>query len=220
MPVSKQKVTAQKTPTKPVTQVRGTGTTADPSNCYGSGKPWATGGKCQECGATASVLQDLYAVTARRNDGELTPRVPKHPQGTTDARTSRDASVLNGVTAPPKPARPSRSPKTTPGQAVPSSSAGQRPAGPAKPAPAKNVVPAKDRTKTEATPKQARKTKDPVTAEFTNTIQAYLPWFKDQLTAAGLNWDKLPRERLAGLAITMYSRFQVSPERRAARNGS
>lgn len=210
-------------PSKPVTIKNGVGTTADPNNCPGSGKPWDTGGKCPVCQLKADQLISNYNVVARRGDGNLTPRVPRHPAlGTagTDATTSADASVLDGVTSPAtthKPPRPARSAKPTASGAAKSTPAS--PPRPARPASSPKTAPAKTAATAPANDTKQRKTKDPLTAPFTKTIEEYLVWLQKALEAGGQNWSKLPRERLAGLAITMYGRYQVSPERRAARNG-
>lgn len=218
-------------PARPVTTIKGTNTTADPSNCPGSGKTWETGGKCPVCGRTAAVLQDTFHVTARRADGSLTPRVPKHP-ASTDARAAADAAVLNGTRTADKvpgqapagvPEKPNTR-KSTRSAPVPSSPQNSAPAKPtAKPVRSGSAKPAaKDGTKTAPTPKQepkTRKVKDPLTAPFTPNIEAYLVWLKNLLATNKIDFNKIPRDRLAGLAITMYGRYQVSPERVAARNG-
>lgn len=214
---TKQKVTGATVPARPVTRVRGTGTTANPTNCPGSGKPWATGGKCPECGA-----RDL---PNGRRGADLTPRVPIHPPAT-DARSAADAAVLNGIrTADKVPASESAAPPARPATRKPTRSglSASSPAQKAAYTKAARVADAKagkdipDSSK--AVLARTRKVKDPLTAPFTSTIDAYLLWLKTTLTSGGLNWDKIPRERLAGLAITMYGRWQVSDERRAQRNG-
>jgi hypothetical protein len=198
-------------PSRPVRTVRGTNTTANPDNCTGSGKPWATGGKCPECGAQADSLAN------GRRGSDLAPRVPKHVPAAIDARQAADAAVLNGTRTsdkapgqpPARPARRTAKNDSTPAEAVPSSPGKSRAAN--KDSAVTVVVPK---------PKAERKTKDPLKAEFTTTITSYLEWFRATLASGGVDFNKIPRDRLAGLAITMYGRYQVSPERRAARNGS
>ena len=213
-------------PAKPVTKQGGVGTTADPTNCRGSGKTWETGGKCPECALTANALQDAYQVTARQGAG-LTPRVPRHPAldntrpPAQDARTARDAAVLNGISknsTPPATSASSRPGRRTKSNKTATSAAPAAPPGPARPGKtARDPVPSSPVPARQATPKTKaeRKTKDPLTAPFTKTIEEYLEWFEATLTTGGLDFTKIPRKRLAGLAITMYGRFQVSPEHRA-----
>lgn len=51
---------------------------------------------------------------------------------------------------------------------------------------------------------------------FTQNIQEYLVWLEKRTG----DFSDMDPNRLAGLAITMYRQYQVSPERRAARGVS
>jgi hypothetical protein len=63
-------------------------------------------------------------------------------------------------------------------------------------------------------PRGGKKTiADYLTGPFTPTIDDYLVWLEGQI---GPFADHDPR-RLAGLAMRLYKKYQVSPERRAAR---
>jgi hypothetical protein len=73
-----------------------------------------------------------------------------------------------------------------------------------------------DRKRTGEEARGGKKTiADYLTKPFTKTIDDYLVWLEGQI---GPFAEIAPR-RLAGLAITLYRWYQVSPERRAARAG-
>jgi hypothetical protein len=78
-----------------------------------------------------------------------------------------------------------------------------------KPAPAV-VVPPKS-TRRALTPKE--RAARPVTA----TIAEYVKWLEKELGAA--TFAKLTKRELAGISITLYGAYQVSPERKAVRDG-
>lgn len=199
-------------PSKPVAN----GTAADPTNCKGSGRPWESGGVCPECRASADTLMDAGFV-ARRADGSLSPRVPRHTQ------------VLNKLKEPAKP-QPTARGRSTPAPVRPVanglSKASERSVGaskvsggtPANPpeTQARKTEPAVSKAVTAPkgvpTPKRASAS-DPMQKPFTNTINSYLDWLQERM---GVKFNA-PQRELAGRAITLYGSFQVSPERKAAR---
>lgn len=206
-------------PSKPVAN----GTAADPTNCKGSGRPWESGGVCPECRASADTLMDAGFV-ARRADGSLSPRVPRHaqvlnklkepakPQPTARGRSTPVAASYR----PREPGADGRAPGKAPERSVGARKvAGGTPGHPPetqvrKTEPAVSKAP--DRTKTGPTPKRASAS-DPMQKPFTNTINDYLVWLEGRYGHAFT-----PAEReLAGRAITLYGSFQVLPERRTAR---
>jgi hypothetical protein len=71
-----------------------------------------------------------------------------------------------------------------------------------------------DRKGTGEEPRGGKKTiADYLTGPFTKNIDDYLVWLEGQI---GPFAEIAPR-RLAGLAVRLYKKYQVSPERRAAR---
>lgn len=196
-------------PSKPVAN----GTAADPTNCKGSGRPWESGGLCPECRASADTLMDAGFV-ARRADGSLSPRVPRHTQ------------VLNKLKEPAKP-QPTARGRSTPAPGRPVANglskasersvgarkvAGGTPGNPPETQARKTEPAAVTAPKGVPTPKRAVAS-DPMQKPFTNTINSYLVWLEGKYGHAFT-----PAEReLAGRAITLYGSFQASPERKAAR---
>lgn len=199
-------------PSKPVAN----GTAADPTNCKGSGRPWESGGVCPECRASADTLMDAGFV-ARRADGSLSPRVPRHTQ------------VLNKLKEPAKP-QPTARGRSTPAPVRPVanglSKASERSVGARKVAggtpgnppetQARKTEPAVSKAVTAPkgvpTPRRVIAS-DPLQKPFTATIESYLDWLEGKYGRAFT-----PAEReLAGRAITLYGSFQASPERKAAR---
>ena len=215
MPATKQ--------SKPVTVQNGVGSTASPGNCKGSGRPWESGGLCPECMATADTLLEAGFV-ARRADGSLSPRAPRHAQ------------VLNKLKEPAKPhptARGRSAPVAASYRPRERDADGQVPGK----APERSVGASKVSGGTPGNPPetQARKTEpavskavtapkgvptprrviasDPLQKPFTATIESYLDWLQERM---GVKFNA-PQRELAGRAITLYGSFQVSPERKAAR---
>jgi hypothetical protein len=207
-------------PSKPVAN----GTAARTDNCTGSGRPWESGGLCPECRATADTLQSAGFV-ARRADGSLSPRVPRHsqilnplptpakpqPNGNRGNVSPRMAASSTRERSAPEPEAPSKASERSVGGLRRTA---RTPAPTPEPTAAKAATPSlvKDRTKTGPTVKQAV-AKDPLTKPFTATIEAYLDWLQARM---GVKFNA-PQRELAGRAITLYGTFQVSPERKAAR---
>jgi hypothetical protein len=81
---------------------------------------------------------------------------------------------------------------------------------PKKPAPRPAVVGYRA-TRRALTPKE--RAARPVTA----TIAEYVKWLEKELGAA--TFAKLTKRELAGISITLYGAYQVSPERKAVRDG-
>jgi hypothetical protein len=201
------------TATAPTSQKTSAKTAAAPTNCPGSGKTWESGGKCPECGISADQIAEL-GIQSRRPDDSLAPRVPMHPipGGPVVNRKPDRKPVRFRPTDKSKPvgeaARPAPAQKGAATKAALKAAAGPRmaplktdtPNGkpPAKPAPPKPKVAA---------------TTDPLTKPFTKTIEAYLIWLEKQTGP----FAKLDPHRLAGLAISMYGKYQISDERKAAR---
>jgi hypothetical protein len=194
--------------------------TAEPttSKCAGSGQPWQTGGKCPECKRTATGLINLFHVPARRGDNSLAPRVPDHPNAAENtvvptlkpvvAQEEAEASVLNGTRTSDRPTPPPRR--------------ASRMKAASKPLAEKLAKPAPTRGKRALAavpePKPAKKVpavKDPLLKPFTKTITDYLVWLEKQTGS----FDKMDAHRLAGMAISMYGKYQTSDERRAQRAG-
>jgi len=67
----------------------------------------------------------------------------------------------------------------------------------------------------EETPGGKKTIADYRTRPFTKNIDEYLVWLEGQIGS----FAEIAPRRLAGLAIRLYKKYQVSPERRAARAG-
>ena len=108
-------------------------------------------------------------------------------QTTTDAKTTADAAVLNGVKAP------------------------------AKPKPAPKAAAKRDGNNTPApTVRKAMTPKERAAKPVTATIAAYVEWL-DKNHILGPKPMTAEQKRVAGISITLYGAYQTSPERRAAR---
>lgn len=189
----------------------------DKPECAGTGRPWETGGKCPECRRTANGMTNLFQVQTRQA-GVLVARVPSHPDPTVDITKAsiRSSTTVNDTRSDPLP-----STHNLPGETSPE--AGKTPAKPRRgKAKAVHDVPLpgdKDTTKkADGTPgptkeARARQTADPVTKPFTENINAYLVWLEKQIGP----FQDIDPTRLAGLAITMYGKYQTSSERVASR---
>ena len=66
-----------------------------------------------------------------------------------------------------------------------------------------------------ATATKTRKTTNPLDKPATQTIKDYIVWLEKQTGPFTI----MDPHRLAELAISMYGKYQISPERVAARNG-
>jgi hypothetical protein len=200
------------------------------SDCQGTGQVWLSGGKCPECRRTANGLINLFGVHARAGDGGLAPRVPTHPSADTDVTkaslarpggpvtsdfvTASNSQVLDGVTRKSTPAKPSASTPSRPARA--SRRVAAAIPAPASSAPVRKAKPeAKSSVKTTGQVPRTRNTANPLTKEFTPTIKEYLVWL-EKLTGP---FGEMDPNRLAGIAITMYGKYQISPERREAKKG-
>lgn len=198
-------------PSKPVAN----GTAADPTNCKGSGRPWESGGLCPECRATADTLMEAGFV-ARRADGSLSPRVPRHTQVLNKApERAKPQPAPRGRSVPAPAPAANGSGKAPEGSVGARKVAGGTPANPPETQAGKTepaVSKAVTAPKGVPTPRRAVAS-DPMQKPFTNTINSYLDWLGGKYGRAFT-----PAEReLAGRAITLYGSFQASPERKAAR---